>query len=40
MLNDLRCMVKGLIEVRSTTYVFISNGSSVPFFNYTTMDQT
>jgi hypothetical protein len=40
MLIGLRCMVNGLIEVRSTTYVFNSNGSSVPFFNYTATDQT
>jgi hypothetical protein len=40
MLIGLRCMVNGLVEVCSTTYVFITNGSSVPIFNYTTMDQT
>ncbi|MDF2854982.1 MAG: hypothetical protein K0Q87_833 [Neobacillus sp.] len=39
MLIGLRCMVNGLIEGCFNTYVFISNGSSVPFFNYTTMDQ-
>ncbi len=40
MLIDLRCMVNGSVEVRFTTNVFMSNGSSVPFFNYTAMDQT
>lgn len=39
MLNGLRCMVNWLVEVRSITYVFMSNGSSVPFFNDTAMDQ-
>jgi hypothetical protein len=39
MLNGLVCMVNLLVEVRSITYVFMSNGISVPFFNYTVMDQ-
>jgi hypothetical protein len=38
MLNGLRCMVNWLVEVRFTTYEFMSNGSSVTFFNYTAMD--
>jgi hypothetical protein len=40
MLTGLRRMVNCVVEVRSTTYVFMSNGSSVPFFNYTAMDQS
>ncbi|WP_274521024.1 hypothetical protein [Neobacillus niacini] len=39
MLNGLRFMVNWLVEVRSITYVFMSNGSSVHFFNYKAMDQ-
>lgn len=40
MLNGLRCMVNWLVDVRFSTYRFMSNESSVPFFNYTAMDQT
>lgn len=39
MLNGLRFMVNWLVEVRSITYVFMINGSSVSFFNYKAMDQ-
>jgi hypothetical protein len=39
MLNGLRFMVDWVIEVRFIKYVFMSEGSSVPFFNYKTMDQ-
>ena len=39
MLNGLRFIVNCLVEVRSITYVFLSNGSSVPCFDYKAMDQ-
>lgn len=34
MLNGLRFIVNWIVEVR-----YMSNGSSVPFFNYTVMNQ-
>ncbi|MFB3167693.1 hypothetical protein P5G62_011310 [Neobacillus sp. 179-C4.2 HS] len=37
MLNGLRFMVNWLVKVRSITYVFMSNRSGVPFFNYKSM---
>lgn len=40
MLKGLRFMVNWLVEVRSITYVFMSSGSNVPFFNYNAMDQS
>ncbi|WP_281172182.1 RAxF-45 family protein [Fictibacillus gelatini] len=40
MLNGfLRCVVNWFVEIRSITYAVLSNGISVPFFNYTTMEQ-
>lgn len=39
MLNGLRFKVNWIVEVCSTKYVLMSNGSSVPFFNYKTMVQ-
>lgn len=40
MLNGLRFMVNWLEDVRSITNLFMSIGSSVPFFNDKAMDQT
>lgn len=39
MLNGLRFMVNWIVEVRSITYVFMSNGRSVSFFNYKAINQ-
>jgi hypothetical protein len=34
----LRFMDNWIVEVRSITFVHMSNGSSVPCFNYKTLD--
>jgi hypothetical protein len=39
MLSGLQFIVNCIVEVRSFTYVFMSNGSSVRCFNYKLMDQ-